>query len=587
MNSSVVILGGGIGGCSTAHALRKGGYTGKITIVERGDRLGGEARSEEWNGLPTEHCWRIYGSGYSTLYKIMKEIPVYSDPNETSHEDSTRVNAEQQTVFDNLRVMNPYLVAPNEDEPFFFSDASLSDAWKFTSNARKSMTMREKLAMTNKLLRLSTSSLARLKGEFSKIAWKDYLAPPTPEALDYLVRVVGPFYGVDLYKASVSAVWEVLENTNGPASEPGLAPRTKDFPDGPPTRVMGAPTNDAWFRHWHKLLANELNVEIQFGTTVESIVMRGDDVQNIIVSKGIYSETISADWYILALPLSVVNSLVDDARIRLLTKKAEQYMIGLQIYFSEQIILPSSEKNIGILLPESPWQLIIEPQGNIWQLPDNDIWSVGICDPETPGSVYKRPFRDCTREQVEHEVWHQIIHSSFARDTRGATTGTALGNIRPVSVRLFDSYQWDSRTQRLETREVKTSPNAGTWELRPETVYKKNALFATSFTRNSREMVLMDAAAEAGVNAAMVILKAHGIHTKMYPFENRKRKWNIALWPLRKIDEWLHRAGKPHLASYFGGQAWIPIVIQYILVVGIIAGAVAGIAYTIDKLFLA
>ena len=70
---SILILGAGIGGLSAAHELRKRGFQGSITMLEKEMVIGGQARSSYIHGatnggggapkIPgdpdTQYCWRI------------------------------------------------------------------------------------------------------------------------------------------------------------------------------------------------------------------------------------------------------------------------------------------------------------------------------------------------------------------------------------------------------------------------------------------------------------------------------------------------------------------------------------------------
>jgi uncharacterized protein with NAD-binding domain and iron-sulfur cluster len=592
--TDVLILGGGIGGCSTAHVLRQNGFKGKITILEQNDRIGGEARSEEINiydkqngqkeTLPTEHCWRIYGSGYTRLFQIMRQIPLIDN-----HDNpGTEVAGPNKTVYDNLVDLEPYLVLPTCDKAYVFNDNDVAQLWQYTQNVRKSLSTAQYLQLMNKLLYLSTSSTDRLKEEMTEISWKDFINAPTKEAYDYLIRVVGPFYGVDLYKASASSIWEVIENTNGPQIEPGVS-----------LKVMNGPTNKSWFDHWHILLCRN-QVEIITETRVTDIIT--DDNQVVQGVKSFDRKTgdvtsWKAKWYIFALPLQVISKLIYNPKLTELAQLGKQFMIGLQIYFSEKLFFPYP--HAGVVLPESPWELIIEPQGSIWskkywdpshrtslEVPLNhglrdpnhrlgsrdpdarDIWSIGICDPQSPGWLHKKPFLACTREEVEEEVWYQLQHTKSLHETITTESGKPFKDVKPLLIHLFDSYKFSEKNKRLETDEIKTSPNAGTWKLRPETQFLTNALFATSFTQNSREMILMDAAAEAGTRAANVILKQCGLNTAPN-LSKRPRLREIAFAPLRAMDSLLNMLNLPHLSSFTGGST-IVIVLLYALLIFIL-----------------
>ena len=69
----IIIVGGGIAGLSTAHFLSK--YSNfDITVIESEDDIGGQARSKFGKYCYTEYSWRVYGTSYHNLNKIINEI---------------------------------------------------------------------------------------------------------------------------------------------------------------------------------------------------------------------------------------------------------------------------------------------------------------------------------------------------------------------------------------------------------------------------------------------------------------------------------------------------------------------------------
>ncbi len=532
----VLILGGGIGGLSTAHVLREQGFKGTITIIEQNSMIGGEARSDEWSDeknckYDNEHCWRIYGASYSYLFAIMKEIPISNTKN----------------VYDNLVPLHPYIIAPKESQNVtMVRSQSLKSMLKYGKKPLKTMSISDKWDLLNKMLYMYGSSKERMYGQLSNKTWESYLDMPTTQMHDYFVRMVGPVFGVDLRKVSVSAIWEVVSGAAEAVSTPNSIPAVQ---------VMNGPTNKAWFDHWFTHLQKR-KVNILLNTQVIKIEKTSRALTSVTIHNANGKEVqVKAKWYILALPLQVVSRLISDSSLNRLAHLGAQYMIGVHIYFDEILTIQSAH-HAGILMPDSPWALVIEPQGAIWKRKYltnktyKDVWSIGICDDTTPGFILGKSFLKCTREEVEEEVWYQIVHSSLTTQIQ-TTSGRNLHELQPI-VHLFDSYQWCPMLKKLVTREVKTSPNAKTWELRPTTVYNDNTLFATSFTKTTREMILMDAAAEAGTKAAHWICKSV-VHVSQ-PIH--KETWlHFMTRPVRFVDKVLYKSG---LDPFQGACAWIP-----------------------------
>merc|ERR1711935_172187 len=80
--SSIIIIGAGASGISTAHTLIKKGYKNKITIVENYDQAGGRMRNAEFQGeqvelganwvTGTEKKHHKDGKGVNPLWKLAK-----------------------------------------------------------------------------------------------------------------------------------------------------------------------------------------------------------------------------------------------------------------------------------------------------------------------------------------------------------------------------------------------------------------------------------------------------------------------------------------------------------------------------------
>lgn len=498
----VCIMGGGIGGLSTAHELRKLGFTGRILVLERNDEVGGLARSRyverkidssgrEQNSnfqntnppidqktirYPTEYCWRIYGPNYRTLRRIMSEIPSSSG----------------STVLNNLVDIDNYLIVRNSGS--FNINYNLLSSNIYAHH----LTWPTIYKLIGKFTVLLTSSTKRIINEFSEIKWIDYIAPENQDELDLVVRATGPYLGVDLYNASVSSIWQILESAE----------------HGGKLSVMNGPTSDKWFTPWSEHLRGK-GVDIWVNTSVDKIIF--DSLGNIdyveclnasdnrinIESKSnsvLNTESkvnnrirIKAKYYVNALSVSTAAKLLPGP-FNELSITCQQWMVGIQYYFDQKV----SDIATAIHLSDSPWQLIIEPQKALWrQCGCADQWSIGICDDKTLGLLTNKPASECTRDEIGAEVWHQV---------------KTYMNIRvdPSHYELWYSYQFSSG--KLSSWEPKFSPNYGSWKIRPDTRPSGkpvNWCNASHYVRTGDEMILMDAAARAGVAAAQCIVAAN------------------------------------------------------------------------------
>jgi uncharacterized protein with NAD-binding domain and iron-sulfur cluster len=493
---TTIILGGGIAGLATAHDLRKYQYPGKIIIIEKNSIIGGQARSSYYGDYFTEYSWRVYGPNYDTLRRMMKEIPVDS----------------KTSVHDYLVDIDNYILLNMKDQPLIiqYGLTALSSYMKKFSD----IPIKEKWILVNKLLTLMISSKDRLDNEFSNIGWRDYI-PKNKKLQEYLVDAVGPYLGVDIYNVSVTSVLEII---------------IYGMKNGGKLSVFDGPTNEVFFNNWQRHLINK-DVEFILESTVTKI---NTDTKTITYKKNNGYHSITANNIVCALPPYALIHLIDAPWVKPLYQKTKQWMTSIQYYFKEKIM--KSTANTAIHLVDSPWQLIIEPQGLLWDRKwfsgrkFQDILSVGICDSVKPGMLYKKPAPYCTREEIVKDAWYQIQQSKFFPSI------TPIKNVKYMCGHLWDQFQPNDKNI-LTTPEPKCGPGIGTLKLRPYAKTDINGFyFAGVHCRNPEEMMTMDLAAVSGSIVAKYITK---LDTKQH--NNKTTILSLFLWPLRYIDEIMYR----------------------------------------------
>lgn len=479
MVMKIAILGAGIGGLTVAHELvRSNNPHYEIHIYERNNCIGGMARSgytmRDGTRLPTEYCWRIYGPNYDNLREILKQIPLKDNP--------------EKCVHDNLIDIAEYLVA---DQGRIYRMNNQPKTLLSLRGAFKKIPFKQKIAVISKILygfMISTHRLNALDCE----AWKDYIDPDNALCHDmkkYIIDIMGPYLGAESMAVNVPSVIKTLESfklLNKPLS------------------VMSGPTSEAWFSHWQTYLESK-GVIFHLQSQVLDIIPNGNAIQSVILDRG---EAIDAAVYFCSMS---VESLARLPSLKLpgiadLAHRGRQLMVGIQLYFNKKIPLP--EKNTAMYIPDSPWQLVIEPQGSLWNMRYGevaDLWSIGLCCPNRPGILIKKPFIQCTDEEIKDEVWHQISISELGQflDWEGVLI---------VHHNLWDSYVF--KDGKLDTFEPKFSTNKGTWVLRPENKTAFNNFhLACAYTKTDTDMFEMESAAESGRRAARLLEKSVNLVT--------------------------------------------------------------------------
>ncbi len=492
MKKKVIIMGGGIGGLTVAHELADSNNKYEIHIYEKNSIIGGMARSgvKIRNGveLPTEYCWRIYGPNYDNLRSILKQIPLKND--------------REKTVHDNLVDISDYMVA--DQNTIIHMNNRLKTLLEIR-HVFKYVPFRQKYTVLSKILYCFLISTDRLN-KLDNTSWNEFIDSDNILCHDmkkYIIDIMGPYLGADARQVNVPSVAKTLESF-------------KVF--NRPISVMNSPTNEAWFDHWKVYLENK-GVYFHMNSEISKIESDGNTIQSITLEN---NELIKGDIFFCSLPVEKVSQITSLSipGITELAQRGHQLMVSIQLYFDKKINF--TNKYTAMYIPDSPWQLVIEPQGSIWGKTYSDIhdlWSVGLCDHIRPGNLIKKPFLECSHLEIQQEVWHQILNSELC-------SHLALDKVCVLDYNVWDTYQYNGKL--IETHEPKFSTNKGTYFLRPKnkTEYE-NLYFATGYTQTETDMFEMESAAESGKRAARYLEK----HIKVFSCDRP-----LFLTPYRFLD---------------------------------------------------
>ena len=484
--SRICIMGAGVSGLSVAHELIKQNFD--VIVIERNPIAGGLARSTNFPEGPGEYGWRAYGPGYLNLQKIMSEIPI----------------SEDKTVLDNLQPVNNYTILRQNGTQIVF-DSSVS-VWKKLLNIFKitrKFTIKDYLIILKLFLYTKTSCSARIIS-LDTIAWYYYVSGFSSEAKKFLVNPIGIFYGMEVKRMSTTSVLSLADNF-------------LQFTTGAPFSfsAMKGPTNDAWLNPWVKYLTDK-GVNFQFNTEIHGIDCDSHgNITKVFTSDG----DIKADIFVSSLPTESNAKIFENntklhCQFKALAENSKQVQPSIAYYFDD--IITFSHGYAVIYLVDTPWNLMILPQGKLWREggywpPDStfgkDCWGIGIGNSNNPGTTGKS-FTESTREEAIEEVWKQCLQSNILNLNAKTESGKPLAEIKNTGHCLWPSFQTNKDTNKLDTWEPKFSNNAYTYTDLPDSTknpYVPNLYIATAYNKEYGHVYNMEAAAFFGRRTARYI----------------------------------------------------------------------------------
>lgn len=576
----IVIMGGGLGGMTVAHELIKfkKNYISKngvsdieIIIIERNNILGGLARSSyNSTGLPSEYCWRIYGPFYNNLRSILKEIPIRDDYKSTLKKDVDL--SKKRTLHDNLVDVKDYIIARDGQDGRPNKIYTLNNnVFSATRNESPYQTIpaEDKATFLEAYLLGATSCDERMDS-YDDISWQDFLKKNNKsvsyDLYTFAVKATAPFLGVDYGKVNAPVVLKTLENFQ--------------YFSSVPLSVMNGPTNEAFIDQWEKYLLDN-GVLIRKNTNITKINTENLTINNIILDNG---EVINADYFVCSLSVESMAILIERndmknkkilGKIPELSQISRQRMLSVQ-YYLNSLFSFNGEKTV-IYLPDSPWQIVIEPQGHLWDVDLSkygnnsvkDIWSVALDDVLTPGLYHKKTWVECTEQEIREELWYQILNTKSLENLR-SDDGLSLKDIAVVDFYMWESFRYNDGI--MDTWEPKFSNNVGTLKLRPYSYTDyKNLFYSTAYCRTSSDMYEMETSAEAGKNASQALINdmiGFGNYDVDISIDERPIK---VLSPLRAMDVMMFNLGLPHLSKFTGDSSVVLVFLYVILIIFLIA----------------
>ncbi|MFJ2768591.1 FAD-dependent oxidoreductase [Streptomyces sp. NPDC087300] len=414
---SVAVLGGGVAGLTAAHELAERGFA--VTVYER-RALGGKARSMDVpdsskgnrKPLPGEHGFRFIPGIYHNLPDTMRRIPFPGNANGVwDNLAAPREMSFARTGREDIRMPIPW---PGSD-PEKLSLDDIARALTALLDTAFNLPGHEIAYFVNRALVFLTSCDERRDDDWESTPWWEFVRAERMSKDYQRILAIGVTRNIVATKAEVAST-----RTVGTLGEAFVFNALGQGADGPPDRILNAPTNEAWIDPWVAHLTS-LGVEFKIGWTVRELGFGGGRVTKTVIEdpEGVRRD-ITADHYVQAMPVEHARKTwsaelkAADPQLARCDKLETDWMTGIQFYLTERPPLVKGHFNCI----DSPWSLTGIAQAGHW--PERDFpadygdgvavecLSVDISEWDKPGMLYGKTAKQCTRDEVAKEVWAQL-----------------------------------------------------------------------------------------------------------------------------------------------------------------------------------
>ncbi|NDZ94172.1 NAD(P)-binding protein [Streptomyces sp. SID6673] len=548
----VAVFGGGMSGLAAAHELVERGF--RVTVYEPAF-LGGKARSHDVPGtarggrlpLPGEHGFRFFPGCYQHVTESMERIPLAGGGNV---KDRHLINVETAVIAFDEAGYAP-TTAPASIMGFVDHASSIVEL----DNLRNALTTGLKFVVdvppqelayfvTRELI-IATSCQERRLGQWEKQSWIQFVKAKgkSPAYQRYLAGA--------LTRALVAAKSQTASART--IGQIGLALATSatgllsqydaGLVHGGVDRILNAPTTHAWIDPWVAHL-RRLGVSFVMGEGVADFQISGGHITGARLQSG---ASVSADWYVAAMPLDRLRTLLTPALLTADPSLAgvghleDDWMVGIQYFLSRRSDLPPGH----IAALGTPWALTGLFQARPWGVDFaktygdgrvRDCLSIDISDWEKPGIVYRKPAKQCTKREIAREVWAQMSRAMNAGGRR------ILRDEEIVTWSLDPGVTWSPQIANATPLMVNT---AGSYQHRPNAYTTiPNLFIGGDHVRTNIDLATMEGANESGRRAANAILAAADSPARPAPV---LPLWELPMLdPIKAEDRKRYRAGLPH-----------------------------------------
>lgn len=544
MQKRVVILGGGVAGMSAAHELIERGFA--VQVYEMKSVPGGKARSlpvpnsgdKGRKDLPSEHGFRFFPRFYKHVIDTMHRIPYGNG----------------QSVADNL-VETTRIAMARFDQPALLLDARFPrslDDWLTVVNELfgddLGLTFEDKKFFGEKIWQVITSCEERRMAEYERIGWWSFIGADTrSEAYQRFLGhgMTRTLVAAKAQLASAKTIGDIFVQLLFDLGEQGISA----------DRLLNGPTNEAWIQPWLDYLIKK-GVAYQMGTKVKALRCSAGRITGVTLEENGRTYNVTADYYIAALPVEVMASLLTRtilkadptlASIKQLSKNVD-WMNGVQFYLTDDVPIIHGHQNYI----DSPWALTGISQHSFWPRVDLDqygdgtikgILSIDVSEWDTKG-LNGKTAKESTREELRDEIWAQLKRSLNVNGAEILRDENMHSWYLDPDIIYFEDPN-DPHPARKDNREPLLVNLVNTWHLRPKAYTAiPNLLLASDYVQTNTDLATMEGANEAARQAVNCIIHDAGVAASPCP-----------IWKLHEPE--LFAPWRAHdLARYQRGLPW-------------------------------
>ncbi|WP_433179641.1 hydroxysqualene dehydroxylase [Actinoallomurus sp. CA-150999] len=502
----VAVFGGGMGGLTVAHELAERGF--QVTVYER-KAWGGKCRSIPVPGtgsggrqdLPGEHGFRFFPGFYQNLPDTMSRIPL---PGGGSTFDNLVAGKEVAAYYNGTKFTLP---AAGSIQGTLSPDSLLAFL-KTAVSVVGTVPAWEVAYFLQKMIAFVTSGPLRRYRQWENMNFSEFVHSEkmSKQYQELLVQMfTGTLVAAKPDKANAHTMGLMAEAWV--YSTLGLGGYKQ------PDRLLNAPTNDALIDPWMTHLRS-LGVTFQQGATLTGLTVTDKQVSGAQVSGPAGTDTVQADHYVLAMPIERAvpllgdDILAADPSLKSLRNLTTDWMNGIMIYLRQPVDLANGH----VAYAGQPWSLTSISQAQFWKNKFgttygdgtvNECLSIDLSAWDRPGVLYGKAARDCTSDQIFHEVVEQL--------RRSIPLGPVLLNDLNLHSYFIDPAITGNGTPQVADDEPLLINTPGSWNSRPEaTTALPNLFLAADYVRADINLATMEGANTAARKAANAILEASG-----------------------------------------------------------------------------